>query len=625
MNLKTTRVMRVLFFVYVAFTFLHIAYVVNHEPFAFDAWNVAVDTHAEPASLGRFFSFWHQQYTTSNPRIGQPLAYLAYKLVGVAEIGTPLAFFGVVVGAFVFGTGRWPKLRDNRDLAALSIAIGFLWFVAPNFPAYMFCRAYATNYLWLAALQFAFLVPLRLMNPEDPAAVSLPRLVGYFVLGVVAGMGNEHVGPTLLLGVVLYGVWIWRKHQRRPALLWVGAFGLLVGYALIFFAPGQSQRYEGLAEHYSAVQQILVRGIAGNIDIYTDLLEAAAPMLALVLLIIGVGMIADKRREAENPEARERQRRAVGVLIVSLVAASLITITVFASPKLGPRFYFHSMFLVLGAVLGVTSAFLQRAKHYLPFIIVAVISSGYAAARTIPMYSRLSAASDERLAALAATPPGGDYTAEAWEQVGENWWTLGDDMRDQKKQELVARYFGLHRAPFRGGNAWKFLGVTDVKATMHYEFEDPKCMDELDQLNIKEWVGRDIKALHHAFLDAIVEIQRFGKLKWIDLTVSFLGADPPLPSNKLYIAKWNAGKLEGYTAKLKRVGRNREREIVLDPNLRKEPWNIYLARVGDKPRLLGSSTETKRLSYVPSRSGQYWFFACKPDYCFIVLAVAHSI
>ena len=158
MKPDAARILRALFFVYVAFTFLHISYVVYHEPFVFDAWNVAFDTKAQPASIGRFFEFWHQQYTTSNPRIGQPMAYLAYKVVGIAELGTPIAFFAVIVGGFVFGTGRWPRLRDNRDLAALAIGIGCMWFVAPNFPAYLFSRAYATNYVWLAAIQLWFLI-----------------------------------------------------------------------------------------------------------------------------------------------------------------------------------------------------------------------------------------------------------------------------------------------------------------------------------------------------------------------------------------------------------------------------------------------------------------------------------
>jgi hypothetical protein len=147
MKSSTARRLRVLFYAYVAVTFCHLAYVVNREPFSFDAWNVAVYTDAKPASISRFFSFWHLMYTTSNPRIGQPFAYLAYKLVGFAEIGTPLAFFAIVLAAFVIGVGRWPSRKNDRDLAVLAIGIGLLWIAGPNLPAYMFCRAYATNYI----------------------------------------------------------------------------------------------------------------------------------------------------------------------------------------------------------------------------------------------------------------------------------------------------------------------------------------------------------------------------------------------------------------------------------------------------------------------------------------------
>lgn len=625
MNANTARKLRALFFAYVGLTFLHIAYVVNHEPFAFDAWNVAVDTHAKPATLERFFEFWYQQYTTSNPRIGQPMAYLAYKLVGVAEIGTPLAFLAIVLAGFVLGTGRRPSLQDNRDLATLAIGIGFLWFASPNFPAYMFCRAYATNYVWIAAIQLWFLVPLRLSILEN-ARPRPPALVGYFLLGVIAGMGNEHVGPTLLVFLAGYGVWLWQRRRLRPALLWVGTLGVLVGYALIFFAPGQSQRYDGLAERYTPIQQILVRGISNNLDIYINMLEAAAPMLILVVIIVAVSLLDERRRDAALTQARSEQRRAIGILLMALAAASLITITVFASPKLGPRFYMHSMFLVMCGVLGIVRSFLDRPRAYAPFVVLAIVASTYAMLRTVPMFTRLARDSDQRLAELAAAPPGSNYTTTAWEQIPESWWFLGDDARDQKKQELIAKYFGLHRVLFRGSDRWKTLGVSDVKLTMHYEFETPICMDEIDQLDLKPYVGRDIAALHHAFLDAIAEIELVAnaQLKEIDLRVTFLGSQPPMPAPTIYVARWFNEELEGYPGQIRRKGRSKVREIVLPPALQREPWDIYLALVGEPPRKLGVSTDKTPITYQPWRTGQYWALACRRDHCFVVVAVAHK-
>jgi hypothetical protein len=622
MKSSTARVLRVLFWVYVAGTFLHIAYVVNREPFSFDAWNVAVDTGAKPATLGRFFAFWHQQYTTSNPRIGQPLAYLAYKLVGFAEIGTAVAFLAIVLAAFVIGTGRWPSLKRGRDLAVLAIGIGVLWIAGPNLPAYMFCRAYATNYIWSIAIQMWFIVPLRLRG-GDPTKIAPAALVGFFVLGVAAGMCNEHTGPTLVALTAAYALWS-RYRGRSTPLAWIGLAGALVGYAIIFFAPGQAQRYEGLAERYSLVEQILVRGFSGNIDIYLGLLETLAPLMLIATFAIATGLATESRDGSS--EHRTDQRRALALVAGVLVAGSLIAITVFASPKLGPRFYLHSGALMLAGLLGVVAAFLETPRAFAPFVGFAVIVSIYAGARTIPSYTHLKHASDERLAELAATPPGGVDTVQGWPQIIESWWTLGDDVRDQKKQEMVATYFGLDRVLFRGNDMWKTLGITDVKLTMRYDIDPPMCLDEVEKLDLKPYVGRDVGALQHAFLDEITQIERFtgAHVKSIDLTATFMGSEPPLPRKHMYVARYKDGKLEGYTAGVRRAGRTPERTVVLSPELAATGMDIYVMFIGDEPRRLGTTRDPK-LVYSPWKSGPYWLAACRADECFVVFTTTHVI
>ena len=624
MKSSTARALRVAFWIYVAVTFLHIAYVVNREPFSFDAWNVAHDTGAKPATVARFFAFWHQTYTTSNPRIGQPFAYLAYKLVGFAEIGTPLAFFSIVLAGFVIGVGRWPSLKNGRDRAVLAIGIGLLWIAGPNLPAYMFCRAYATNYIWAIAIQLWFIVPLRLRG-GDPVRTAPSALAGYFVLGVAAGMCNEHTGPTLVALALVYALWS-RYRGRSTPLVWVGFAGVLVGYAIIFFAPGQAQRYEGLAERYSLVEQILVRGFAGNVDIYLNLLEALAPVLLIGTFAIAVGLATEPRDTPTDPAARIEQRRALSVVAFALIAGSMITITVFASPKLGPRFYLHAGALLLAGLLGIVAAFLKTPRALAPFVGLAVVVSIYAGARTIPSYTHVKRASDERLAELAATPPGGVDTVQGWPQIIESWWTLGDDVRDQMKQEMIAKYFGLDRVLFRGNDMWKTLGITDVKLTMQYDIDPPMCLDEIEHLDLKPYVGRDVGALQHAFLDHITEIERFtgAHVRSIDLTATFLGSEPPLPRKHMYVAHYKDGKLEGYTAGVRRDGRTPERTIVLSRELAATGMDIYVMYIGDPPKRLGTTHDPK-LVYSPWKSGTYWITACRADECFVVFTTTHVI
>ena len=619
----SARVLRILFYVYVIATCLHIARVVSCEPFAFDAWNVAVDTDAKPPSVDRFFTFWYEQYTSSNPRIGQPLAYLAYKLTGFAEIGTPLAYLSIVLAGFVLALGRWPSRKSGRDLATLAIGIGFLWFAAPNFPAYMFCRAYATNYVWAAAIQLWFLAALRLHDVRAPASPA--KLAAFAILGVAAGMCNEHTGPTLLVLVIAYIAWTWRTYRVHSWFSYAGAFGAVVGYALVFFAPGQNQRYGGLGEKLSLVHQVMVRGFSGNLDILQGLLFAAAPQLVLLMFVVGIGILSERRQDEELAEVRRLQRRAFATIAIALAAGALITVTVFASPKLGPRFYMHAMVALLAGGMAAIRAFLHSPRSYAPFVIVAVLASSYAAARTVPAFARYKQEADQRLADLAATPRGGVYTATAWNQVSETWWFLGDDFRDQKKRELAAKYFGLDRVLFRGSDVWATLGISDVKLVMRYEFEPAACLDELEHFDLKPYFGRDIGALHHAFLDTIAEIQgaTTAKLRTIDLVATFLSSPPPLPRAKTYVARWRDGVLEGYTATLGRQGRSTERTITITNRLSAD-WDIYLVAVGDPPRLLGKSSE-RRFSYRPWRIGPYWTLACRGDACFVLMSVHHTI
>ncbi|MBC7976604.1 MAG: hypothetical protein H7138_16645, partial [Myxococcales bacterium] len=460
--------------------------------------------------------------------------------------------------------------------------------------------------------------------PARPA-----RLVGITVLGVAAGMCNEHTGPTLLLFIVAYNAWTWWTRRVHVPFRYLAALGALAGYALVFFAPGQSQRYEGLGEKYSLVQQVMVRGFSGNLDILQGLLYAAAPLLILLICIVAIGSLAEivEHHDALPPaEVRRGQREAIVVVGLALMAGILITATVFASPKLGPRFYMHAMVVLLAGVMAIVRAYLHSPRSFAPFVVVAVIASTYAGARTIRSYYRHHHDSNVRLAELAQTPKGGVYTADAWAQVNETWWFLGDDFRDQKKRELAAKYFGLSRVLFRGSDLWATLGVSDVKLMMSYTFDPGLCIDELERFDLKPYIGRDVAAIHHQFLDTIAELQRSttATLDTMDLVVTFRGTPPVLPRAKTYVARWRQGTLEGFTASHGRIGRTKDRIIKLPPELVARDWDTYLVAIGDTPRLLGKSS-AGTFTYQPWRTAQYWVLACDADACFVTLALHHSI
>jgi hypothetical protein len=506
------RALRALFVAYLAATAVHIGAVVAHEPFAYDAWNVAMDTRAEPFSLARMIDYGAYEYTHANPRIGQWLTYLAYKLTWFAPIATPLAFLALSLAVTVLGLGRWPAWRRGRDLALWAIALGSLWFAIPRIGMIMFCRAYCANYLHGAVIQLWFVIALRLAPGGDRGSdrgAGWLAAAGIAALGIAAGMANEHTGPTLLVFAVGYAALRQRARGRPPRLLWAGALGAIAGFAAVFFAPGQDERYDNLAGKVGLLGRLLQRGITSNLDIYREFVLGAAPVLGLIVIALVVDAWRDRStdRPPDRPPdgspdgppdgaAPARRRAALRFLGVVAIAGTLVTATVFVSPKLGPRFYLHSCALLLAALIGLLDATSWRSSRRLvPFALLAVFASGYAAVRTVPLFLRLAEQSAERITLLTGAPPGAMVTVESFDQVDDSWWFLGDDLRRPDQRKKVAEYLGLGSLVFRAVDLDAPLGVTDVRLVAHATVTPASCLDEHGGFEITGFRGLDVASI----------------------------------------------------------------------------------------------------------------------------------
>jgi hypothetical protein len=131
-------------------------------------------------------------------------------------------------------------------------------------------------------------------------------------------MCNEHTGPALALLAAGLAGWRWRQAGMAPRLLVAGAAGVAVGFALIFFAPGQGQRYDGLAEQATLGERLLQRGFTRNLDILQQYLDGAAPLLVFIALAVVVGLLGDGRATAPR-------KRALATLGLALGFGLLVT------------------------------------------------------------------------------------------------------------------------------------------------------------------------------------------------------------------------------------------------------------------------------------------------------------
>jgi hypothetical protein len=607
------RILRVLFVAYVVATLVHVGWVMAHEPFTFDAWNVAEDTQARPFSLSNFFGYWSYEYTHSNPRVGQALTYLAYKLDYFAVIATPLAYLEISLAITTLALARWPW-RKGRDLAMWAFVIGAMWFALPDLGKWMFCRSYGANYIYGAAIQLWFLVPLRL---GDGRARPLP-CVAYALFGVVAGACNEHSGPTLVVFTVVYAWWLGRSSSQRPTLAWAGALGSVAGFAAIFFAPGQGERYQELAQKATMFDRLLHKGFSGNLEILRDLLFAAAPTLALIAIVLVLS--ASDFVDALDRAAR---RGALRLIALAMLAATVMAVTLFVSPKLGSRFYILSACLLLAGFVALADVVLVTGRRIVAFVLLAVFASAYAAARTIPLYARFKSASDQRIAALEAAPPDRVFFADAFEQIDDTWWTLGDDFRESAKREMVARYFQLPGIVFTAYDEHAPLGVSSAHFVPHSTFDPPSCLDEHGGFALGSFKSFDLPGIQREMKVAIEALrERLGtqaRLQQLDLAVELEDPKISLPRPRVLVGRWLPDRFEGYKGELVRKTREFTRDIVLPPELAGTDREIFVVRIGDPPKRVGTARDAT-LRYAPWAAGIYWILACDASECFVVAA-----
>jgi hypothetical protein len=402
------------------------AYLAAIEPVLHDGWYLVVEQTRRPFSASAFLDFVRHVYVADNPRVGQWLAYVAFgSIVGHVVLAAAFAV-ATLVGAFVLAHARWPRAGDGARLAVIAA----LAFVALPNPGQMFCyRPFAANYVWGFAITTAFAVPYRLALAAPARARGIAAALGMFVLGVAAGMTNEHTGPAAICAAGAAVELLRRRDRRVPAWAIAGAIGLVAGVALLIGAPGQDVRYHGLADRSSLVGNVLDRGALGNLRLIgTSMLYATVSWLAIAGCLIATG-------RARGPSMRWRRD-----VLVLAAAALAIVVTALVSPKQGARlFYAPSLLLVAAAARALDEA--TRACRIATAIVTAcaAITAITCAAILIVVQRAGSADAADRAERLAAAAPNSVPAVPAFRHFAPTWWTYGDDFRSASMRERVAR------------------------------------------------------------------------------------------------------------------------------------------------------------------------------------------
>ena len=426
-------------------------------PILLDDWYQLTYWRHHDFGLGAIWEYGHYNYFHFNPRIGDVFLAIVNGPRAVHLIVTPLMQLAVLPITYVIAFGRRPR-ATLRDLQLLLFVQVMIWLVIPIPGVLYFYRPFATNYLWAFTITLALFVPYRLALAGETAKSRLWLAPIILVLGWIAGMCNEHTGPTAMVAMAAFVIVAWRKRRLR---IWMiaGAIGLYIGYPMLFLAPGQALRYAGLATRNTPLHLIAERGFDGCFEILIDFVGESQVGIDLFVAAVLVYVNAIRRRGAQIPAL---SRTTVVTATLLILGAGAIVVTLFASPTSSERLFFAPAVLLVAALaVFAEPMFEERASRRLLVGVCGVIL-GYHAIRFVQTYVDVKAENDERIAILRATPPGTIAQVPGYSYKRRTRWHWGDDFRYASLREYV-------------GNEVFDLGGIDFD--QHLRWAEPKPID----------------------------------------------------------------------------------------------------------------------------------------------------
>jgi hypothetical protein len=365
-------------------------------------------------------------YLNVNPRIGEFFTALSYASDWHAVLINTGSVILLILLVFGYLFKRLPKIGSLDDFFYLNIILALLWLCLPKVGLMFFFSPWVSNYLLGFALLLLFTLPFyRFSNGLRPGLTARFGWLLMFFGGIVAGMSNEHTVPPVLIALSL--LFIFQHQKKMPAAGWqLGGFGgLLLGYLLLYFAPGQGKRYGGegqqiydnLADKLLQIPELISR--LWSLPSILSLLLVVLLAFSLFMYFFGRqrrswGQIGQPTGLDSAPVPIQLDPDPViGRLLMNcvgfMVLAHLMIGILFISPKQGEKLFLGPVLLMLMAFMLLASYWLGKIRGgLLIFGISAILVNGYFAQMIYQDYEFYRQEFDDRIGYINQRKQAGD-------------------------------------------------------------------------------------------------------------------------------------------------------------------------------------------------------------------------
>ncbi len=423
-------------------SYVVLAIICAAEPVLGDSWGHFARART-PLTWDGFVRSIETAYEHGNPRWGQiPLA-LSFRAWWIPALISPLAILGTLLAMTTLLRARWPDPRDPDDARLFVRVLAAAIATAPQLGAIWFYRPICTNYVYPLALQLLWLVPYRFLaaRPGEKKSgsilISILIAIAIVPLGALAGAGNEHTGIVLAVAAIVCIVVAAKRDRTIPLWSVTGLASLIAGYVVLLTAPGQLERYRGVAAMQpSIIHSVIDRGVLANLGALGLLVAWASPML------IVVGVAVHRARWRPSPAVRAR-------LYVYLVLGSVAFGTALLSPRFTPRLLLATS-TILALALGTIMIELEsheRAARWLRRACMAIVAVFFAASLVVHITTGVEGR--ERSDRLSRAALGAVVHVSPYTFVLPTPFSWGDDLRDVAVQKRTARKLGLAKIVYQ--------------------------------------------------------------------------------------------------------------------------------------------------------------------------------
>lgn len=261
--------------------------------------------------------------------------------------------------------------KGNKTNTILFIYINiFIWFTLPSLSQNLIWTTGSANYLWGGLLVFSLLYYYTsFYNTEDDNDSKL-KVLGIFLLGILAGWTNENTSIALIF--FLIGLIVLLKYQRRKVPLWmkIGLIGVIIGCVVMLLAPGNTIRSKN---DLWVAHQLKEADLSFYFYRFVTVTKLAyqyllAPCLVYLLLLVLYWKNSKK----------ERRKETLFLSLLFAATSAIATIAMSGSPMFPERTWFGILlFLITGNMILYANIDLSNSKtkiaNYLIFFVILTI------------------------------------------------------------------------------------------------------------------------------------------------------------------------------------------------------------------------------------------------------------